>query len=137
MIILDTLSARFPRHHIKQFGRYTFAGVLMLLANLLLVWFFTRFFGLHYLFSCAIAFIVESFIWFYVNRKWTFKSQVHFKKGYMRFFIVAMYSLLAILFITYALIHYLAFDYIGARTISSVVAGVIWYIIDLRVTFRV
>lgn len=50
------------KHHIYQFSRYSFAGFLMLAANLILVWFFTRFFGVHYLLSCAIAFIAESFI---------------------------------------------------------------------------
>ncbi len=124
-------------HHLKQFSRYTFAGVLMLIANLLLVWFFTRFFGLHYLLSCTIAFIAESFIGFYVNRKWTFKSSIHFKKGYFRFLIIALYSLIAILFITYGLITYLAFHYVWARTISSIVTGIIGYVLDLKITFRV
>lgn len=124
-------------HHARQFARYTFAGALMLFANLLLVWFFTELFGLHYLVSCAIAFIAESFIGFYVNRHWTFKSSVHFKKGYIRFLIIAFYSLLAILFITYGLITYLAFQYVWARTVSSVVTGAIGYILDLKITFRV
>lgn len=125
------------KHHIYQFSRYSFAGFLMLVANLILVWFFTRFFWIHYLISCAIAFIAESFIWFYVNRHWTFRSSVHFKKGYLRFLIIALYSLLGILFITYALIHYLAFHYVWARTISSVITGIVGYVADLKITFRV
>ncbi len=109
----------------------------MLLANLLLVWFFTWFFGFHYLLSCAIAFIAESFIGFYVNREWTFRSSIHFKRGYIRFLIIALYSLIAILFITYGLITYLAFHYVWARTISSIVTGIIGYVLDLKITFRV
>ena len=125
------------KHHIHQFSRYTFAGFLMLAANLILVWFFTRFFGVHYLFSCAIAFIAESFIGFYVNKRWTFRSSVHFKKGYLRFLIIALYSLIAILFISYALIHYLAFHYVWARTVSSIITGIVGYVADLKITFRV
>ncbi len=124
-------------HHVRQFGRYTFAGGLMLLANLILVWFFTRFLGMHYLLSCSVAFIIESFIGFFVNRKWTFRSSIHFKKGYFRFFIIAIYTLIVILFTTYALIHYLAFHYVWARTISSVITGIMGYILDLKITFRV
>jgi putative flippase GtrA len=134
---LSTTYSPLTNHHIRQFSRYTLAGILMLIANLLLVWFFTRFFGFHYLFSCAVAFIVESFIGFSVNKRWTFKSQIHFKKGYFRFLIIALYSLIAILFITYGLITYLAFHYIWARTISSVVTGIIGYVLDLKITFRV
>lgn len=133
----NLLSSHVSEHHVRQFCRYSFAGFLMLAANLILVWFFTRFFGVHYLLSCAIAFFAETFIGFYVNRKWTFRSAIHFKKGYMRFFIIAIYTLIAILFITYALIHYLAFHYVWARTISSVITGVMGYVLDLKVTFRV
>lgn len=136
-MLSNTYRHHLSHHHIRQFSRYTFAGLLMLIANLLLVWFFTRFFWLHYLLSCAIAFIAESFIGFYVNREWTFKSSIHFKRGYIRFLIIALYSLIAILFITYGLITFLALKYVWARTISSIVTGIIGYVLDLKITFKI
>ena len=94
-------ASSFPTNHVQQFSRYTIAGILMLLANLLLVWFFTQFFDIHYLVACAIAFIAETFIGFYVNKRWTFRSTIHFKKGYFRSLMIALVSLVGILLITY------------------------------------
>lgn len=126
------------RHeHIVQFIRYLTIGSIMLVVNILLVWAFVQFWHMHYLVACSIAFVLESVLAFFANRRWTFRSSTEFKRGYMRFLTIAFYSFLIVLMVTYGLVHYLAFHYIWARTASTIVTGFIGYFLDLKITFRV
>lgn len=129
----------FSRKHerIVQFARYISVGGIMLVLNLFLVWIFVAFLDMHYLIASGFAFIVESVAAFFANRKYTFKTDTHFKHGYMKFLTIAFYSFLAVLIITYGLVHFLAFHYVWARTFSTVVTGFIGYFLDLKITFRV
>ena len=125
------------RRHIRQFLRYISVGGLMLGVNLLIVWLLVQFFWTHYLLACGIAFVVESLVAFFVNKSWTFGSQISFKKGFKRFFIIGFYTTILVLFITYGFTHYLAMHYVSARTTSTVIMGVIGYFMDMRLAFRV
>lgn len=120
-----------------QFIRYITIGGIMLVLNLLLVWVFVQFSHMHYLVASGIAFVIESVAAFFANRKYTFKTNTHFKHGYVRFMTIAFYSFLAVLIITYGLVHFLAFHYVWARTFSTVVTGFIGYFLDMKITFRV
>lgn len=122
---------------IVQFLRYILVGAIMLLLNLLLVWYFVQFWHMHYLVASSIAFVFESIAAFFANRRWTFQTSTQFRKGYVKFFTIAFYSFIVVLFITYGLVHFLAFQYVWARTASTVVAGFIGYFLDMKITFRV
>jgi putative flippase GtrA len=93
----------FSRKHIHcaQFARYVSVGGVMLILNLLLVWFFVVYGNMNYLLASGIAFVIESVAAFFANRRWTFKTDIHFRKGYIRFLTIAFYSFLAVLIITY------------------------------------
>ncbi len=67
-------------HHGKQFVRYACVGGLMLIISLVTVGGLTEFFGVHYLLACGVAFIIESFVAFFINKYWTFGSDVSFMK---------------------------------------------------------
>lgn len=123
--------------HLAQFARYVAVGTLMLLLNLIMVWGLAQFWHLHYLVACSIAFVLESVLAFFANRRWTFRTSTRFRHGYMKFLTIAFYSFLVILIVTYGLVHYLAFHYIWARTVSTVITGFIGYFFDMRITFRV
>lgn len=88
-------------HHIVQFLRYILVGGIMLIFNLLLVWYFVRFWDIHYLLASSVAFILESVVAFFANRRWTFHSSTEFRHGYMRFLTIAFYSFIVVLFITF------------------------------------
>ena len=123
--------------HIVQFVRYISVGGIMLILNLVLVWLFVRYFGMHYLVASSFAFMIESVAAFFANRQWTFKTDTHFRTGYIRFLTIAFYSFLAVLFITYGLVHFFAFHYVWGRTVSTLITGFIGYFLDLKITFRV
>ena len=125
------------RDHIQRFGRYISVWSLMLGVNLLLVWLLVYFFHLEHLTAISIAFVLESISTFSLQREWTFRSTVGVKKWYMRFVVVWFYSLLLILGVTYVLMHFLSFQYLWARTVSTMVAGLFGYFLDLKITFRV
>lgn len=123
--------------HIIRFVRYITVGAIMLILNLLLVWGFVQFWDMHYLVASSFAFLLESVAAFYANRRWTFQTTTGFRSGYMRFMTIAFYSFLLVLLVTYGLVHFLAFHYVWARTVSTVVTGFIGYFLDMKITFRV
>ena len=125
------------RHHIQQFIRYFTVWIIMLGISLFIVWIFTGIFGLHYLTSCTIAFVLESIAAFFINKHWTFWSDMSFRKGYPRFVTIAFYSTVLVLLITYALTDYFALEYVWARTISTMIMGTCGYFLDMRVAFRI
>lgn len=121
---------------IKQFTRYLSVGALMLWVNLIGVWFFVEIFDMQYLTACGITFAGESLLAFYVNKYWTFKSSVSFRSGFKRFFLIGFYTTLLILSITYGLTHFLSFRYAEARTTSTAIMGVVGYILDMKLAFK-
>jgi len=89
------------RRHMNQFLRYISVGGLILGINLLIVWILIRFLGMQYLLACGIAFTIESLVAFFINKYWTFSSEVSFRSGFKRFFLIGFYSTIVILFVTY------------------------------------
>jgi len=92
---------------------------------------------MHYLFASSFVFILESFLGFFANRAWTFRTTTKFRHGYIKFLTIAFYSFLFVIFVTFGLVHYLAFHYVWARTVSTIFSGLIGYFFDLKITFRV
>jgi putative flippase GtrA len=125
------------RRHGLQFLRYMLVGGVMLFVNLMLVWMCITFFGWHYLVATSVAFFAESLVAFFANRRWTFQTNTPFHPGYVKFITLGFYSFIVMLFCTYGFVHFLAFHYVWARTIATVIGGMIGYVLDLRVTFRI
>jgi len=55
--------------------RYVVTGTLSALMNLLIVMLLTERFGLHYLLSLCVCFVVVTFVSFWLNRGWTFRKR--------------------------------------------------------------
>lgn len=123
--------------HVMQFFKYIIVWGIMLIFNLMLVWIFMKFLDFSFITSSSIAFVLESIVAFFVNRSWTFKSDIHFLKGYFRFFTIALYSFIFVMISTYCMIHLLDIQYLSSRTISTFVAWFLGYLLDLRISFRV
>jgi len=58
----------------KKYFQFVFANVLVLIVNLSLLYFFTEFFGLYYIFSQLLATFITLFLNFFINKAWTFSS---------------------------------------------------------------
>ncbi len=125
------------QEHIIQFIRYVAIGGIMLIVNLMLVWAFVQLWNMHYLLASSIAFLLESVLAFFANRKWTFRTSIGFRHGYVKFLTIAFYSFFVVLLVTFGLVHFLAFHYVWARTVSTVITGFLGYFLDMKFTFRV
>lgn len=67
----EKIEARFFREYLS----YMIVGGSSLVLKLILLWLFTDFFGIHYLFSQAIAIALLGLFTFICNEIWTFKSR--------------------------------------------------------------
>jgi putative flippase GtrA len=107
---------------IYQFVKFSIVGVLNTLINLLVIYIFTEFFGIYYLISAVLAFIVAVTNSFILNKIWTFqenfRKNLHLKS--IKFFIVSIISLIFNLFILYISVEYLKIWYIFAQIIAII-----------------
>lgn len=58
-----------------QLLRYTVVGGLAFIVDFSTLYFFTEFFGFHYLISAAIAFIFGLIVNYYLSIKWVFSTR--------------------------------------------------------------
>ena len=98
---------------IKKFLRYSIWWALWASINVFLLWFFTDFFGIYYIISAVLAFLVALITGFFFQKYITFRnnSKKHFKQLFW-FFIFQWIWLLIDLFLLRILVDKIWFYYI-------------------------
>lgn len=122
----------------KRFFKYSFVGVSTFLLDLFLLFLFTDFFDIHYLVSVAIAFSISVTVQYFISRHYVFKGtlrSVH--EGYIIFLLIMGGGLALITFLMYVLVDVFLWHYLAARVITASFTGIINYLMNLYVNFRV
>lgn len=123
------------KQKILTFSRYSIVSIATLFINLGLVWLCTEVFHFYYLISCTIGFLFANLLAFFCNRSWTFHSHVGFSRGSLLAIFVGILTLLSILILMYIFVEFLGIHYLLSRIIVALLAGVLSYILDSRITF--
>lgn len=93
---------------ISQFSCFAFVGIINTSLNYLVYIFLLKITGLYYIFAGICGFIVGAITAFFLNRAWTFKSQICIKKGLVKYFIVQIFCLVIHIFIQFLSTEFLA-----------------------------
>ena len=88
----------------KQFSKFAVVGVINTLINLVVLFVFTEYLGLYYIYSAIIAFLFAVTNSFILNTLWTFKKNI--KHKYMQCILQQYYVELHTLFISSKLLPY-------------------------------
>jgi len=123
---------------IQRFFKHTVVDAFVLALNLLFVWVLVES-GLYYLWAVAIAFFLASILSYVGNRTWTFDGVVSTSPlgGYMRAFVVAIAVLCFIEIMMWLAVEYLGLNYLVARALIAIIAGLCGYVLDAAFSFGV
>ena len=118
-------------------GRNTVASVATFAVDIALLWLLVEFLGIVYLPAAAIAFVIAITVQYALSRVWVFRrSDRGMATGYFYFLVNAGIGLVAMLAMLFALVELAGLFYLVARVISSVVSGVLMFILNAVFNFK-
>ena len=102
--------------------RFIMAGGSAFSVNISLLYIFTEFFGLWYIFSATLAFLFSFLVGFSLNKFWTFaSSSADFIHSQILFYLgINLFNLVINNMLLYVMVESLAIWYILAQAIASV-----------------
>lgn len=104
----------------KEFIKFAIVGVVNTAINLSVLYVLTEFFGLWYILSSLLAFLVAVTNSFIMNTLWTFKSNIKHKTAtkYTKFFIVSAITALFNIFFLYVFTEFFGLWYMLSQLIA-------------------
>lgn len=123
--------------HRVRFVKFGIASSIATIFDLFLLWVFTEFFGLFYLFSAVVGFLAGSCLNYEINKAWVFReSKVANARGLISFIIIGAVGLIWTLLLMALFVEVFGIHYLIARIISAFFVLVWNYVINSAVTFR-
>ncbi len=137
MIYFHTHMHMIPKK-LTRFLTYISIGVSTFILDLGLLFLFTETFGLQYLVATAIAFLLAVSLNYFLSRKFAFKgTERSLLHGYIYYMQFAIIGALFITFLMWLLSNYTDFHYVAIRTAIAAVVGIVNYLLNLYVNFKV
>ena len=105
--------------------------------DLALLWVFVAWYGMDKVAAAAAAFIAANSLHYVLGRTWIFRgTDRHVATGYLYFLVNAGIGLAITLILFAALIRWTPINYLVARTLVSVVAGLAVFLLNAVLNFR-
>ena len=135
---LRALSKRLvSRNMVGMLARNTVVGTAVFAIDLLLLWILVEDFGMDKLMAAAIGFLVASSLHYVAGRSWIFRGTTrHVVSGYFYFLISAGVGLVITILMFAAFIRWTTIDYLVARVIVSLFAGLATFLLNAVFNFR-
>jgi len=129
---------RYIRRGIKEFFKFAFVGLIGTFINIIILYLLTECFGIYYLFSAVISFIVamtNNFVW---NKIWTFgeKINLNLKQKYLKFSLVSITALMINLFFLYVFTDIFGIYYIISQILAIGISLIINFFGNKFWTFK-
>ncbi|PIN89904.1 hypothetical protein COU60_02305 [Candidatus Pacearchaeota archaeon CG10_big_fil_rev_8_21_14_0_10_34_76] len=122
---------------LKRFVQYTAIGTTTFSFDLSLLYVLTEFFGVYYLLSAILSFILANSINYTINRSWGFKkTKQTLVRGYIYLMIINTASLFLIVTLMAGLVELFSFDYLIARITVGILVGGLDFIMNSKITFK-
>ncbi len=121
-----------------RFMKYAAVGGSTFAFDLLLIWVLTEFVSVPYYVSTALGFLVAVSINYFLSRKFVFRGtnrKVH--HGYLYFIAIACGGAAIVTGSVAFLVTALAFHYLVARILVACIVGVVNYLFNLHLNFKV
>ena len=101
--------------------RFLFSGCLSALVNFFFLYAFTEWFGIYYLFSVVLAFIIAVCVSFAMQKFWTFKNtdKENTHKQMMIYLAVAIFNTIINTSLVYLFVEYLHLHYMLGQFLAS------------------
>ncbi|HUP68011.1 MAG TPA: GtrA family protein [Sphingomicrobium sp.] len=127
----------FSRHAATLLARNTIVSCGVFAFDLALLWALVAALGMDKIIAAALAFIAANSIHYALGRTWIFRgTERAVASGYFYFLVNAAVGLAITLILFAALIRWTPINYLVARTLVSVVAGLAVFVLNAVFNFR-
>jgi len=137
--IIDYFSKYIPfLKKFKKISKYLFFSIIATITDILILYILTSIFGIYYLVSATISYIVGMFIAFYGNLKYTFERNYNKKihHQFINFTIISLAGLILNLVFIKILTNNFGIWYIYSKIIAVVIIFFIKYIFHKKIVFE-
>lgn len=118
-------------------GRNTLVSCAVFLISIVLLWVLVEFFGMNALLAAAIGFVVANTVHFAFGHAWIFAGTDRpLASGYMYFLATSGVGLAITMTLYAVLLRFTPMDYVVARVLVSLVAGLIMFALNAVLNFR-
>lgn len=131
------LTRLFSRNVGGMLIRNTVVSTFVFLLGLALLWILVTLAGMNEVIAAGIGFVVANSLHYFLGRSWIFRgTEQKVTTGYVYFLINSGVGLVVTMVLYAALLHYTAINYLLARIIVSVFAGLIVFVLNAVLNFR-
>ena len=120
-MIYQTIVSRIYKH--ARVFRYLISGGMAAGVNFLSLYIFTEWFGIYYLLSSVLSFVLAVVVSFVFQKFWTFQDHsrdfIH-KQAWTYLFVAVTNTIINTIFV-YSLVEYAGFHYLWAQFVSNVI----------------
>jgi len=121
----------------RMLARNTVVGTTVFALDLLILWTLVRMFGMPKLMAATIGFLVATSVHYVVGRSWIFEGTTrHAVSGYIYFLLTAGVGLVITIVMFAAFIFWTPINYLVARVIVSLFAGLVSFLLNAVFTFQ-
>ena len=118
-------------------GRNTVVSIFAFLAGLALMWLFVEKAGMAKVPAAAVSFLAATSLHYLLGRSWIFRgTERGVASGYVYFLINAGVGLVITTGLFAAMIAFTPINYLVARTLVSLVAGLVMFLLNATLNFR-
>ncbi len=121
----------------NKFIRFAISGGIATIVDLSLLYTFTEFFHIWYLFSAALSFVVGSITHYSISRLWVFSSNNGDRiKEFISFFTIHSMNLSISLTLVFILVEYAQMWYILAKILTVLITTFVNFFLQRKFTFN-
>ena len=132
----DAIEAEYPTH--TKIGRYIVSGGTATLTNLFLLYLFTSVFGIWYIVSAMMSFVIAFGVSFSLQKYWTFKDSSTEKthRQMVLYFIVAVINLSINTGLLYLVVQFIGLQYLVGQIATSACVALESYFVYQFLIFK-
>jgi putative flippase GtrA len=134
---LFIFGVNYLRRHWHQLWRYSTVGTGSAIVDFGILYLLTDKFGLHYLASATISFVIAASINYYLNKTWTFKVPGQLAKQVSIFLLIATTGVLLNNLILFLLVEFGGWWYIYAKIIATCIVTIGNFLGNKYFTFKI
>ncbi|MBI4116177.1 GtrA family protein [Candidatus Pacearchaeota archaeon] len=121
----------------SRFLRYSVWGTAFTVLDFIILIILKEFFGLLYLTSITISFIMTTFLNYVAIRKWGFhETQRKFARGFVYYFGINLISLVMLSLLVFWMVENLSLNYLVARFFAGILVGLLNFALNSKFAFN-
>ena len=128
----------YKKEIVLEFFKFALVGLVGTCVNIILLYLFTEYLGIYYIFSALFSFVFTVTLNFFLNKMWTFREKISYKTKdlYVKFFTVSIFSFLVSLFFLYIFTEFMNIYYIISQVMAIGISLIINFIGNKIWTFN-